>query len=131
MKTESTIEIITSAIARAFFVSAWADREEEKGRTKGWAGQDLMKLAPKTPRVATLEAWRALGALEATNKTNIYALLAQAWKADGHSDELETPATYARDFGHYLGMMMLGHGVGWFDDHAEFELETPHWEYIL
>lgn len=125
-------ETVVTAIARAFFVSAWADRQEERGKTKGWAGQDLMNLAPKTPKVAMNEAWRALGALENENGMCIEALLYQAWKADGHKEEEgDVPMTYIRDFGHYLGMMMLGHGVGWFDDHAHFELETPLREFYL
>lgn len=38
---------------------------------------------------------------------------------------------YAREFGHYLAMQALGHGVSWFDDHARFDLTVPHSEFYL
>lgn len=51
-----------------------------------------------------------------------------AAKADGmdpYVDGFEYPTDYARLFGHYVAMQSIGHGVSWFDEHAEFDLKLP------
>src|ERR1035438_4765464 len=50
MRLSDTENTIINAMARAFFVTAWADRQEERGRS--FSGQELMDVAPKTPRFA-------------------------------------------------------------------------------
>jgi hypothetical protein len=42
----------------------------------------------------------------------------------------ELEPKYVSDFGHYLAMQSLGHGVGWFDDHEHFELKLPLIEFM-
>lgn len=136
-------DTIVNAIARAWFVSAWASKQEEKGRS--FSGQELMDVAPKTPRHAREAALIYLGRLECANKRDICGLLHDAAKADyataGITDGMYvepdgfvgayTDSEYARTFGHYIGMEALGHGVSWFDDHAEFELIIPRTEYYV
>ena len=125
--------IIEKGIARALFVTAWADEMEEQGRSFP-PQTELMSVAPSTPTVAIKEAWRLTGALENENKMGILPLIYQAAKADGldmetmpKSQKLE----YASDFGHYLAMESLGHGVSWFDNHASFDLKHPYYDHPL
>lgn len=138
-------ETVALAMARAFFVSAWADNEEENGRN--YPGKDLMEVAPETPEFVVRFAYKFLGRIEQANDTNIYALVEQAAVADRYpkDDILQftrenrlasyqnattraisaTNGKYVSDFGHYLAMEGLGHGVSWFDDHGRFEIEIP------
>jgi hypothetical protein len=116
---------ILTGTARTLFVIAWADRQEERGRhLQG----ELMDQAPKTPMSAYLGAARLIGKYEAMNGLEIYCLLREARRVDNDADYSEE---YANDFGHYLAMMSLGHGVSWFDDHADFELKVPMTEFYL
>lgn len=134
---------IHAGLARALFVNAWSDREEEAGRT--YPGEDLMDVAPETSDEATLHAAYVIGYIEAANKMPLAALYSQACKADGvkyedvcasfrgepvaPTDGKKSPDAYAEalerhttSFGHNLGMMALGTGVSWFDDHERFEV---------
>lgn len=137
MTTKTTEEIIAQAMARAAFVSAWADNQEERG--KSFRRQHLEEIAPKkTPKAATQWAWKLIGRIEQANGKGLCALLFAAEKADGiwGADlvrQIETVASdeYARQFGHYLAMQALGHGVSWFDDHAQFPITIPHAEFYL
>lgn len=144
-------ETVVIAMARAFFVSAWADEQEENGRN--YPGQDLMDVAPETPEYALRFAYKFLGMIEQANDNNIYSLVEQAAAADGYQkdDILQftrenrldtyknatlraieaTQGKFVSDFGHYLAMQGLGHGVSWFDDHGRFEIEIPLVEFHL
>ena len=120
---------IISGMARALFVLEWSDREDEHGRH--YPGQALEHVAPETPRQAFDAAHNLAGRFEQLNGLEIHCLLRQAALADGMPGEIP-PNQYAENFGHYLAMQALGHGVGWFDDHARFPLRFPrfefHWE---
>lgn len=119
-------EEIVGGIARAFFVSTWADREEEAGRTRGWAGQDLYKIAPRTSSHALKAARKAAAEVERLNGKTIDALYEQAIATPGR----HTPGHSEPDhFGSDLGLQMMGHGVSWFDDHPKFPMKLPHFEY--
>ena len=122
--------VIEKGIAKTMFVTAWADEMEERGRSFP-AGSDVMHLAPRTPSVAILEAYRFMGALEQANKMSLPVLVNQAAKADGVELE-EMPVSdkqeYLESFGHYMFMEALGHGVSWFDDHKKFDIEIPNYE---
>ncbi len=112
---------IYEAMARAMFVSDWADRQEEKGKT--YPGMDLMDVAPPTSRDALLAA-RALAAavIRDNNVKSLTDLYARALNAGGKGD--------ARKFGHYLAMQAMGHGVSWYDDgNPRFGMKLPHFEY--
>lgn len=153
MKLSDTENTIIDGMARAFFVSAWADKQDMRystaktPRTKPRAtyvraGQDLMDVAPKTPRYARDFALMFAGKLPSL----LVAVNDAAW-ADAMSnacvespihrwehpelekrvEELKTDE-YLRTFGHYLAMQGMGHGVSWFDDHARFEINIPHVE---
>ncbi len=113
-------------MARALFVLEWSDREDEAGRN--YPGQALEHVAPPTPREATDAAHNLAGRFEQLNGYGINSLLRQAALADGRPDKIP-PDNYAEDFGHYLAMQALGHGVGWFDDHARFPLRFPRFEF--
>lgn len=117
---------IAEAMARALFVSAYADAVESGEITgdKAGAGQDWMDVAPPTPQRFLNDGWRLLGKYEQANGMHIACLFSAACMADGlmaaeRCDHLHS------EFGHYLAMMALGHGVSWFDDHERFDLKTP------
>lgn len=112
---------IIEGMARAFYVDAWAQREEEAGRTKGWAGQNLYDLAPKTSRAAMQTAAKAAAHVEAINGIGLDALYTRAVMMPGSHDRNADPFAFGSD----LGMQMLGDGVSWFDDHPKFELYLP------
>jgi hypothetical protein len=119
---------LAASMARALHVTAWAEREEESGRT--YPGQELMDIAPDTTDEATAQAWRLMGRIEQANRLNIYAAYCKALKADGQDYYAEGVAeSNARDFGHYLAMEALGHGVGWADDHEPHGLIVPSIEF--
>jgi len=116
--------------ARAFFVTAYADFVEDPEREQGAydylaasCGADWMDCAPETtpPNAYALagELWGALYHLN--GKAGVYTLALNAEAADGQPVD-------AKEFGHYLAMAAMGHGVSWFDDHADFPLETPYME---
>ena len=122
---------ILEAMARAAFVSEWANKQEEKAqRTRkrlNWGGQDLMNLAPATNAAA--KKWARDLATELVRKNNrtLDALIHDAARADGL--DIRVGQEYARKFGHYVAMMALGHGVGWWDDHEKFPMVVPYSEF--
>jgi hypothetical protein len=122
-------ETIANAMARAMYVSAWADHQEAMGRRlRG----ELMDQAPATPRRAKDDAFMLIGRFECLNGMDIFALLYAAYKADGFDPYQYPPdEKYEKEFGHYLAMQALGHGVSWFDDHAKFPIKFPHIEFDL
>jgi hypothetical protein len=150
----STLETkIAESIARTLFVCAYADAVEngELDAPGASMGEDWMNIAPETPPEFLHEAFRLIGRIEQLNRMSLVCLLAQAAKADGvvycedlpdgsrrglveYPDIPDIPDTareqytYVSQFGHCLAMQSLGHGVSWFDDHAKFELKTPHIE---
>jgi len=146
MKLSPIENVMIDGMARAFFVSAWADRQEERGKTAGWSGNDLMDLAPKTPRYARdfalMFAGSLSGSLPVILNNAAWAdvteglTLAEPFYRFEHP-ELEAKARdlqtdeYARDLGHYLAMQGLGSGVSWFDNHAKFEIKIPYTEVSL
>jgi hypothetical protein len=124
-ETESFQDDIIEAMARALFVSAWADAEEQEGRSFG-GGVDLMDVAPKTSAEAKQHAKKLAKQFEQKNGMSLDELLAKAAEADKDAD---IDSDYASDFGHYLAMQAMGHGVSWFDDHEKFTLNVPKTEF--
>lgn len=145
MRLTNTEKTMVAAMARAMFVSAWADRQEERGRT--YPGQDLMDVAPKTPRYAYERALMLAGKLgNLHNIANLAAysdllesrgLKIEAFKPrptwPGIDEDIESTLTdeYLSGLGHYLAMQSLGQGVSWFDNHAEFLVNIPNFEFHL
>lgn len=121
------IDTIIKAMARAMFVTAYADaveNEEIEGET-ACMGTDCMDVAPPTPIEAVHEAWRLAGIMQAVNNnTSLPCLLLLAVAAD-ELDYNNLPEGYADSFGHYMAMEALGHGVSWKDDHADPGIKFP------
>lgn len=107
--------------ARAFFVSAYVDFVEDsnrKGYPRPGPREDWMDFAPPTPLNAYVLAGELWCSIEALNHKSMHVIFQLASKADGV--ELD-----ANDFGHYMAMEAMGHGVSWFDDHGRFDLKVP------
>lgn len=131
MLTNICLQIIAS-MARTLHVTAYADGVENKTikGCKAGAGQDWMDVAPKTRPIATQTAFYLAGQIATMNGKSLLFLVRDAMKADGKikslSDDVDTyDSKYLSDFGHYIVMESLGHGVGWTDDHEEFGLKLP------
>lgn len=119
---------IVDAAARAFYVTAWAEREEERGRARGWGGRDLMDIAPRTSPKAKVAGKRFIANLEAANKgTAVGALYVMAATAPGKHYKEPSP----EDFGHTMAMQAMGHGVSWWDDHPHVPITVPHYEFTM
>jgi hypothetical protein len=117
-------EEIVDAMARTFFVSAWADAMEEAGqRLQG----ELMDQAPATPPEAHEFAEKAAKRIEESNRQSLpelYERMANFGHANDHSRE---PSAF--EFGYSLAMMYMGSGVSWFDDHpTDGIFVVPHGE---
>jgi hypothetical protein len=121
------VDEFVEGAARAIWVQAWADQMEEAGRKL--PSGDLMKAAPATPLSAYVKAGELIGKLECLNRVHWAVLAARAAQAEG--EDYDPNDIDNEEFGHYLAMEALGHGVSWFDDHAEFEVEIPRIEYYL
>jgi hypothetical protein len=124
--------------ARAFFVTAYADYVEEGHSTDNeldddererrlslpspGPGEDWMDYAPPTPPNAYALAGELWNAIHAANgEAGVYSMALRAEAVDGEAPDPEK-------FGHYLAMQAMGHGVSWFDDHGDFDIEIPHIE---
>jgi hypothetical protein len=118
-------EQFADGAARAAYVVAWANIQEEKGKT--YPGQDLMNVAPSTPLSAYVWAGELIGLLEAANKASLCTLGARAAKSVG----VHWTSFDGENFGHYIAMQAMGTGVSWFDDHPRFKITVPPHEYYL
>jgi len=120
--------------ARAFFVSAYADFCENQA-SKGDDADDATYYISAGPG----EDWADVA--PANTPPNAYALAGELWAGLYHLNGAAGPYTLvnnaqaadgaepdAEEFGHYLAMEAMGHGVSWFDDHARFDLKVPHME---
>jgi hypothetical protein len=114
---------IVDAMARTLFVLDWAERQEERGRT--YPGENLMEIAPPTPRVAYRAAEKLAGRIEEKNKLSLDAIYVAAANAPGRHLREPTP----EDFGYAITMQSLGHGVSWADDHPDVDIKLPRVEY--
>jgi len=125
---------IVTAMARAMFVTVWADWAELHG--DGYpAGCELLDVAPETPayvlRVAHVWAGIVVGMNNDTiPRRSLFFLFREALAADEHDpDTCQDDPSLQNDFGHYLAMEIMGHGVSWADDHAELPFRLPYIEY--
>lgn len=105
-------ELAKEGAARAFFVSAWADGAEEAGHSFG-GGTNLDDVAPATPDEILDGADQFLDSLEKLNRASIGELYREAAAAPGRHSREPDP----EEFGYYMAMQSMGHGVGWYDDH--------------
>jgi hypothetical protein len=108
-------------VAKALWIPAWADYQVEIDGEDPGPGGDWVDIAPEVPDDVMNRARDYIHRLESANSKSMVALLMDASRADGVSgDELDDE--YAEDFGYYITMQGLGHGVGWEDDHASFPI---------
>ena len=103
-------------IEDALWLPAWASAVDELGeRTPRHITRETADPAPRdVARAARLIAQR----IERDNQASLAALHARASAADGRDADPE-------ELGYYLTMQALGHGVGWTDDHAPFQVVLP------
>lgn len=116
---------VIEAVARALFVSAWADQEERDGRSH--SGQELMDVAPPTITEADRSAIGLMASTELLNGMSFTKMYAQALKAGGLEDSFEM----REEFGHLLAMHALGSGVGLGDTFGKHGLRVPSVEFYL
>ena len=119
--------------AKAFWACAYADYIEDpeaddddprKDLPRPGGGEDWMDYLPPIPPNAFAIAGELWSDLTHANKhvgCGVYSLADLARQADGDGIDVE-------EFGHYLAMQYMGHGVSWFDDHEKFEIEIPYRE---
>lgn len=144
MRDSELITAILDGMARAVFVQWYAGEMEEEdpcippgmARDKAGPGEDWMDVAPETPKEAFVWARRFAVRLAEENGlgcalplAGVVPLLRKAAEADGQA--WPPPAEYAEEFGQDLAMQSVGHGVSWFDDHADFEIEIPGTDFYL
>lgn len=137
-----TYDIIAEGMARALWCDAWANWADEQHQKNPKVryyppGCELMDHMPAVPQRAYNEAWRLFGAIEELNGGTMAVLCHRAWLADNSpgKDSEECNWTnagqdYWKEFGHYLAMEALGHGVSWADDHEAIEIKFPKYTYV-
>ena len=100
-KDPTRADIIRS-MARTFWVCAWADYGDENLLPTAGGGEDLMLAAPDGDRGSLRHAAEAARKIEQATGSELQTLYAPFGDADASED----------DFGHYLAMEFMGHGVG-------------------
>ena len=120
MTSKTTVETIKDAAAKAFFACAWADRIEESG---GSVRGEIMDQMPSDIDPAALAAADTLVAkfidgfdftepgLSATQKVAAIYMSVSRLRDINNDDQGDVELTPA-NFGHYLAMQAMGHGVG-------------------
>ena len=117
---------LIEGLAHALWADAWLSGWEE-AQEDGYVddvpwpmGAQLEQYIPNTPEKALDEAKQVFSEIQAKN-------LDVDWAA--FVPEGEDPGTFkAYDFGYYLGMEYMGHGVSWSDDHEDHGLAIPYGE---
>ena len=145
---------IVNAMARTLFVDAYAsfhdrlseDRDADDAQTRRRAkrllerfegasdGEAWEDAAPLTPEAAGVAAVLLAAEIADMNDAGwIEQLAERAYEADVKAGGERFPwdkqgshyLRYAEEFGSDLALMALGHGVSWFDGHADFPLKVP------
>ena len=113
---------IFEAVAKALWADAWSSWADENPDDAGsLSGVEIFDVLPPTPEPYTREAYRLVGAVEYRNSLDIHAL---------HAGTPEYPDP--ENFGHYLAMQAMGHGVGLWEESESWgyrrKWDTPSWE---
>lgn len=116
---------ITEQIARAFFVTAWADAMEERGKT--FPGEELFSVAPNTPACALSAAKEFVRMMQIANKMPMDKIYAEVLDRLG----LEDGPDLRDDFGYLTAMEALGSGVAWTDDYKPHGMKVPYYEFNM
>jgi len=116
MSTSTINEEIRVAMAKAFFASAWADMQDEKDDGVNLSGCEIMDVMPETLDPAAIDAATTLVMdLESRNKTiacDIESLYRHAQCAQVIFNETGDRELTPENFGLYLALQAMGHGVG-------------------
>jgi len=112
-------EEIIDGMARCLFVNAWADYAEEN-LDANFSQMELMDVAPETPPESFEKAKKLYNEIEDMNNVDLIEFVPPGIDPDEGFDK--------ENFGHYLCMEALGHGVSWQDDHEDHGLQLPHTE---
>lgn len=124
----NTDDRILIGVAQILWGLSWADHADEHGCVN-LSGKKIEHEMPEIPDEAWLMSARLVGMIEQANERSVYCLYADAVRADtGQDEHVDFDSDDAERFGNCLAYQALGHGVSWFDDHAEFPLETPSFE---
>jgi hypothetical protein len=117
-------DAIIEGMARTLWALGWADALEELGQTKRISGRRIEDVMPPVPAMAERAAKIITKNVERVNGVSVDDLYARAVLADEQAGTRTEGSPYA--FGSDLALMVTGHGVSWFDDHADFPLTVPH-----
>jgi hypothetical protein len=105
-------DIVQAEIARAYFVTAWADKQDADPGGMNLSGIEITEVAPEETDPEALEAAAVLTAAlcQCNGVANLEELFERAEEVpkNGFADRELTPKL----FGWYLGMEGMGHGVG-------------------
>jgi hypothetical protein len=130
---------VAKGIARAFFVSHWAQKVKDKQNKESsplfmvgrFEAAHWESLAPtiNPPAPYYHNAYKLLGRLEERNEASIDIILRKAMKADGH--HFVAPEGYAFEFGKFLGYNCTGRPISWFDTHEMFGLLLVTFDLVI
>jgi hypothetical protein len=109
---KSIADIVQAEIARAYFVTAWADQQDADPNGMNLSGIEITEVAPEETDPEALEAAAVLATAlcQCNGVANLEELFERAEDVpkNGFADRALTPEL----FGWYLGMEGMGHGVG-------------------
>lgn len=113
---------IMEGMSKALWATAWADHVEEHG-CESLSGVELTEVMPIVPDAADR---MAVDLSTQFSKLNGRKGLSELYKEAMKADEAEGRKQGSpEEFGSDLAMQAMGHGVSWFDDHAEFPIKFP------
>lgn len=124
---ESADSEFQEGVAKALWINLYSSEVEEQGledELGPGAGGDWEDVMPEVPPAVYEDAKEFSRQVAKANKAPINVLIALAASAD----EVDLDEIDEEDFGYYLTMSALGHGISWFDDHGDFDITLPHWE---
>jgi hypothetical protein len=105
-------------VEKALWIPAWHDYQIETGGEYASYDGNIADVAPEPPEETRSQAKALIAKM--TQGGNLIGPLMDAARADSIAGD-DLNEEYAEDFGYYITMSTLGHGVGWEDDHAPFE----------
>lgn len=106
-------------IVDGIWLDAWAQALEEEGKSP--PRSITRETAPPAPESARKLAEAFARNLEEANNTSLLRIYQRASDAEGEDVDAES-------LGFDLTMQAMGHGISWFDDHAEFNVVLPYLE---
>ena len=115
---------ILHGMAKGPWADAWAQKQEEKGRS--FSGQNIYDICPEPPRAARSWARKAADKIVAANGGLALEELFLAARHEGFDKARE-------DFGFYLGCQACGMGIQWDDDLSStgLKIEVPYDEFFI